>query len=291
VKLLHGIGCLIATLLISSCASTDRVVFVTSTEIGIGADPSIGSVNFGFDRNELVLSPGYPETGAVPPVYARLETDMAVINPSAKQLYATGDAARAAVGVDLTNDDFKDELYGERRLLVFGTATNFGLKVQSLNAEMPSVNLGYKRKEFSMVPLREKKATKEKQDKYASVLASIDLRSDINNASSPDVEGHQFIATGSAARKLASTKPVRELFNSETQKALAYGDMPVDNDLQAAVLPICSRQGERKSNSQLDKQLKQIEDKLGYGIAEFCLEPTQTKLDQLSSEMKQANLL
>ena len=83
-------SCLMAVAaMLAGCAQTDRVTFVTASEVGIGADATLGNVNIGYDRNELVIGPVYPETGALPPVYAKLDSDLAIFNPRIQQIYAT----------------------------------------------------------------------------------------------------------------------------------------------------------------------------------------------------------
>ena len=205
-------------LLLAGCASPDRVVFVTSTELGIGADATTGTANVGYDRNEGVIGPAYPETGALPPVYARIQTDGALFQPKIRQLYATGDAARIATG---SNGVAKSKpLSGERRLMFFGTTTNTGLKLSFAGGQPQSINFGFKRKEFSILPLREQPAA-DQQDEYGSLIASYSsaVRPGVITDSGLDIS--QFIATGTAAENLAADSAVRTLFADDARESLS----------------------------------------------------------------------
>ena len=197
--------------LLGGCASTNSALFVTSTEVGIGADAKPAHVNIGYDRTEGFIGPAYPETGGVPPVVGRIQSNLQVFTPKIKQVYATGEAAKLVVAkdpADVTEDKLNGKrglLTGKRRLMFFGTSTNIGLKM-SFTGEVPdSIIFGYKRKEMSFIPLREADPTDPgAEDKYASVLASIDM--DLTQAQGPantELAVSQFIATGEAAERLA----------------------------------------------------------------------------------------
>jgi hypothetical protein len=199
------------------CASTNKVVFVTSTEIGMGADAKVGNVNIGYDRNEMVVGPVYPETGDTPPVYARLESNLKVFSPEVKQLYATGHAAEIATNKH-ASENSSHGLYGARKVMMFGTTTNFGLKIHFSGNTPDSMNLGYKRKEMSVIPLKDKQPTESDPDKYASVIAGLGLSADATSFSGAGVKLSQFIATGTAAESVA--KNASSLFNDEAVNAL-----------------------------------------------------------------------
>lgn len=201
------------------CASTSKVVFVTSTEIGMGADAKIGNVNIGYDRNELVVGPAYPETGAAPPVYARLESNLKVFSPEVKQLYATGHAAEIATEAR-NSTQARGGLYGTRKIMIFGTTTNLGLKVHFAGNVPDSMNFGYKRKEMSVIPLKDKESTESAPDEYASVIAGLGLSTDATSFSGSGVKLSQFIATGSAAENMARDESVSSLFKDAASNAL-----------------------------------------------------------------------
>ena len=246
--------CSISILTIAGCATPDKVVFVTSTDINIGYDATVGSTNIGYDRNELVVGPGYPETGATPPVFARMQSNLSLFAPEIKQLYATGDAARAAtkgfrrhcqydskdpfllrgnpapsggnlVPVPVTCAE--PAMGGNRRILYFGTTTSFGLKTMFTQNVPTAVTIGFKRKEFSIIPLQDLSVTpgvnKAPLDDYASVLGGITIGSQITTSTGTKVGLDQFFATGAAADNLATQKTVQDIFTTRATDALQAG--------------------------------------------------------------------
>lgn len=234
------IGALAAPLFLAGCASSDRVVFVTMSEVGVGYDGTAGTANIGFDRNEAVIGPDYPETGGIPPVYARLRSSGDLFAPGVDQLYATGDAARLATtdNNNCTPPASDKPLTGERRVAIFGTSTNVGLKVHLVRSAVPdSINFGYKRKEFSWVPLRSELG-KDEEDKYPSLLAGVKIGTDVSRDSSNvayDID--QFIATGRAAENLACRKDVQKAFEKqalENIKKIPPAEVPGTGDSGAA---------------------------------------------------------
>jgi hypothetical protein len=273
--------------MLAGCASPDRVVFVTGTQIDIGYDASLGNVNIGYDRNELVIGPAYPETGGVPPVYARIGSDLGILQATIKQLYATGDAATLATSPTVQPAPpaptvppvLEKPLAGKRRLMVFGTATHFGLKAHFVGEAPDSISLGYKRKEFSVLPLQVADPTST-PDKYGSVLAGLSLNSNVRTATGTVVGLSQVIATGSAAENLARDSGVRQLFIQETRDALAEAavmavPVAVRAD-QALIKPICDKQLARGGSPTLNAEMTKIETNLrskygaGFSIGGFC---------------------
>ena len=112
----------------------------------------------------------------------------------------------------------KKPLTGQREIMFFGTGTNIGLKA-AFSTEAPAFSLGYKRQEFSLIPIgtqhkQDMRATyasdsmadteaiepvDQSEDVYLSVLAAFDL-----NIANKSFEGtgagvSQFFATGDAA--------------------------------------------------------------------------------------------
>lgn len=287
-------SCLMAVAaMLAGCAQTDRVTFVTASEVGIGADATLGNVNIGYDRNELVIGPVYPETGALPPVYAKLDSDLAIFNPRIQQIYATGEAARLVTDPARPARE-EPPLHGDRRLMVFGTTTNSGLKVQFTGQQPTSFNLGYKRKEFSVLPLRAQ-PTQQNPDSYGSVIAGISLRVRSAVLAETGINASQFIATGDAAESLARQPSIRNLFASEASQALARaaveGIPNVDVDLVAGAAPLCRRSLEIAQDPDLADRLRQIEAELGFTVGDFCVNPTADQLERLSAKMQERGLL
>jgi hypothetical protein len=291
--------------LLAGCASPDRVVFVTGTQIDIGYDASLGNVNIGYDRNELVIGPAYPETGGVPPVYARIGSDLGILQATVKQLYATGEAAEAATSQSAMPPAPPPPklLAGKRRLMVFGTATHFGLKAHFVGEVPDSISLGYKRKEFSVLPLQVTDPTANAPDRYGSVLAGLSLNSNVRTATGTVVGLSQVIATGSAAENLARDSSVRQLFIQETRDALAEAAVMavpvVVRADQALIKPICDKQLARGGNPTLNAEMTRVETNLrtkygaGFSIGGFCAAASvdQEQFVTIDGAMRGAGLL
>ena len=140
-------------LLAQACVGTDNVLFVTTTNIGIDADTTPPNVSIAYDRYEGYFGPAY-ESGALPPVIARLELNTSVFAPKIRQLYASGDAAELVTKKDPGTPEPRELKSAEKRVAFFGTGSVVGLKVAFTPNGLPqSLSLGYKRKEFSLIPV------------------------------------------------------------------------------------------------------------------------------------------
>ena len=127
---------------------------MTKSTIGVvDVESTTGTVSFAYDREEGYFGPNY-ESGAVPSVVASMRNSGDIINPTIKQLYATGEAAVLVVDEDATDytPGDSDKLIGNRKALVFGTSTSLGFKIGLTNSN-PTFTLGYKRKEASYIPI------------------------------------------------------------------------------------------------------------------------------------------
>ncbi|MGD9615344.1 MAG: hypothetical protein AB7H90_09365 [Alphaproteobacteria bacterium] len=214
-------------------ACTDYATFVTATDIGITADAHMRSAAIGYNRAELFTGPGYPEQGEAPRAVGFIKSDLQIFDPHIKQLYATGEAAELVtlerlpptppIQSVLTKDP---NYYGQRRPLVFGTGANIGLKVSFNGAAAPiptTFKFGYNREELSIIPLRRDEPTKEQRDRYASVLASIELNlKTVEGASGTTFGITQFFATGAAALNLAKLPRIREYFGMQATAAIQH---------------------------------------------------------------------
>jgi hypothetical protein len=215
------------SIFLSGCSTTDSAVFVTKSTIAvIDVDSSPGTVSFAYDRVEGYFGPNY-KNGAVPPVVASMRTSGEIINPTIKQLYATGEAAILVIDKSAKtypkNDDGKlddDKLLGDRKALIFGTSTSLGFKIGLSNAD-PTFTLGYKRKEASYIPIH--KGADGTGDKYSSVLASIDttIKTDVDGN---EFENGQYFATGQAAKLLAVQPYIKRAFKNSATNALGSYD-------------------------------------------------------------------
>lgn len=203
--------CALIGLSSAGCASSDRAVFVTNTAFGLNLDTTPSSISIAYDRTEGYLGPTY-ENGAAPAILGTLETDGNFIAPKVRQIYGTG---QAAVISSRTDDGtgkkdtsggngekgVRPELTGNRQLAFIGTSTTLGIKAAFSDLAVSSVNLGFKRKEFSSIQL----GKADGKDVYPSVLASVDMT--VSEFTSKDIElkTRQFISTGEAAENLAGS--------------------------------------------------------------------------------------
>jgi len=202
---------------LTGCASEERLVFVTSTSLDVGYDATSGAANIGYNREEAVIGPHYTERGHVPPVYARLASNGGFFRAKVSQIYGTGKAAEIATrptGADCAESIADGAPYeGRRKVFIFGTTTNIGLHVRFVQGAVPeSVSLGFKRKEFSWVPLnRLQPDGTHLPDSYPSLLARVELDYNVApGAKDSAFEIGQFIATGNAAENLACKEGGRE---------------------------------------------------------------------------------
>ena len=223
---------LVIAFALSACAD-DAVLFVTTTSIAIDADANTQMGTIGYSRYEGVVAPVY-ENGAAPPVYAHIESDLAFFSPKIKQVYATGDAALIAVKRmktvgDPESYDKVDELNQlngiSGPLFTFGTYTTLGFKLSFKETTPTSITFGYKRLEASRIPLRE--TTDGNGDAYASVIATIDTQTlaaestEVTEAGwQPGLRIGQYIATGEAAKAVASDKKIQDQFEEVAVAAL-----------------------------------------------------------------------
>jgi hypothetical protein len=221
------------TTLILSPACTDYATFVTATNIGISADTTTQDVNIGYTRAELFHGPGYPTEGAAPSAVGYISSDLSPFSPNIKQLYATGTAAELVTQYqppEVTKET-SDTLKGQRRPFFFGTGTNFGLKVGFAGDVPSSVRVGFNREELSIIPMQRADPLSGEADKYASVLASINMSNTIGSSSGTSVRPTQFFATGAAARNLAKRGEIRGLFIQQARDQIATA-VVVSADLQ-----------------------------------------------------------
>jgi hypothetical protein len=249
---------LAAAMLLSGCANPDRMLFVTSTSVGLGFDATTATGHLGFDRQEAYVGPDYPkEKGALPPVAAALQSDLDWFSPKIAQFYATGDAALIATGKIKANNDVDTTRLTEndpacafnrgcawsaaedRRLSIVATNTHVGLVVTTKDATVSKLDFGYGRQEASLLPLGTQTVTAggvtTHKDYFPSVFASINVNG-AENAAGESGSGQgsgqanaitglpltQFFATGAAADALASSDTVKKQFGKmSTDSAIA----------------------------------------------------------------------
>jgi len=224
-------------LALTGCTTTNEVLFVTKTSVGIDFDAKPSTASIGYDRTEGYIAPRYAN-GEIPPVVASIKSDVAIFSPNIRQVYATGDAAVIAVSATLKEaeealeylDPFpgqsnkpEKKLQGDKKLMFFGTSTTTGLKVGFSTAVPDSFSFGYKRKEYSFIPVGTVGEGDKEYDVYPSVLASIDTAANVSAKGVIDktsLSSSQFFATGRAARKLAANDGVNEAFRALATESL-----------------------------------------------------------------------
>jgi len=221
-----------AFLSLAGCASPDTVVFVTKTSIGIDFDSKPATASIAYDRIEGYIGPRY-DNGEIPPVVASIKSDGNIFNPKIHQIYATGEAAEIAVSADQAKSfteatKSKNKLKGNKKLMFFGTTTTTGMKVGFTTSLPDSIVFGFKRKEYSFIPLgigeeiitRDGVTVAEKFDIYPAVIASIDTAA-ASQTNAPELTNVQFFATGFAALELAAKPEIGQAFAEQATRALS----------------------------------------------------------------------
>lgn len=196
----------LAALAACGCASTDKVLFVTSTSIGINVDNAPPTASIAYDRTEGFIGPRYPN-GGIPAVVASIKTGGSVFDPKIRQVYATGGAAMAATGDSRPDALPMEGSRDDTRLVFFGTTTTLGLKASFSEKPIPdSVVIGYKRKEFSVIPIATRTVNGKTSHVYPSVFGSIDSTIESRSLDNTGLSVQQFFATGTAAEALAASE-------------------------------------------------------------------------------------
>lgn len=221
---------LVLLTLLGACADVRSVLFVTDTKIAIDGDTKPPNASIGYARDETFIGPNFEtETGAIPPVVGRLESNLRIWRPEIRQVYATGRAA-ALVTAEKGGAISKARFLApgeEKRLVFFRTGSNIGLKVVFAGNVPESLTLGYKRKEMSHIPLVrvvDAIGSTDAKEVYGSALAAISMNVDTPSLTDTSLGVSQFFATGVAAERLASTNDeVRRTFQNIAAQAVASG--------------------------------------------------------------------
>jgi hypothetical protein len=122
----------------------------------------------------------------------------------------------------------------QKKLMYFGTATTFGLKVgfaPTTGAPLPdSFLFGYRRKEASVIPIAERQVDGKPQGTVAAVYPSVLASMEVNIDAAPAQQGAgtgmtstQYFATGRAAEALSTNDKVRAAFVVKAEKAALAG--------------------------------------------------------------------
>jgi hypothetical protein len=210
-----------AVSVLAGCASSDHVLFVTKTSVGIDFDSKPLTASLAYDRIEGYVAPVYGN-GEIPPVVASVKSDGTIFAPAVRQVYATGDAALIATGGKRSTR--KQPMQGARaNMMFFGTTTTTGIKLGFTTGLPDSFVFGYKRKEYSYIPLVTVGTGEDAHDVYPSVLASIDTAANVATDGTVDqtaLTNAQFFATGDAARRLARHPTIRSGFQAIAERAV-----------------------------------------------------------------------
>jgi hypothetical protein len=220
---------ILAAFALVGCAGSSEVLFVTNTTLGINADSKLPSLSIGYDRAEGYVAPAY-ENGALPPVMARLLSNASLTDPSIGQIYATGDAAVKLASPAESDATPPKLLRNINRTAFFITESALGAKVTFASSLPDSVHIGYKRKEFSLIPVGTSSTADCHDDQprtgtasappavdcYGSVLASIQYNTKLSGLADSGMMIDQFFATGAAAEILAAKdSPLRRTFRNQ----------------------------------------------------------------------------
>ena len=218
---------LAALFFLGACAHTDAVTFVTSTDLGIDGDLTTQNVTIGFSRTEGVAGPVYA-TGAVPPVFAKIESNSSLTNPKISQFYATGDAADIATqAADSSAEPKNAQLTGRRKAMFFGTTNGIGFKARFTGGTPTSLTLGLKRQEYSHIPILK---NENDVDVYGSVLARIEVGTSTTDFKSAGFNVGQLFATGIAADQLAPQFRTAVTLEAETAANSVVSDKYLKDD-------------------------------------------------------------
>lgn len=197
------------------CATKDSVLFVTKTSLGVDFDTKPAALNVAYERYEGYVGPRY-DNGAVPPVVAKIKTDGGIFSAKVQQMYATGNAA---IGLTSNQQPVSNlELQGGKEAMFFGTSTTTGLKIGFTGYAPDSFNFGFKRKEFTYIPVG---TAADGTDHYPSVIGTVDTAARAKSNADSGLNGVQFFATGVAADYLAHQPYMQKMFTEEIKDAFA----------------------------------------------------------------------
>lgn len=215
----------------------ENVLFVTKTSLGVDIDSKPPTIDIGYSRKEVTLSPKFE--GGVLPQMASFKTNVGFVNTAVGQSFATGNAALLMskyMGTDLkpggrTNIIAVDEIHDNNKAswvdgstakavrYFFGTDTSFALKITfglETGGYPDSLSLGYKRKELAFVPLMETTtASGAAKVGLPPLIATADLDTGSSNAANAKVQFKQFYATGVAASYLAAQPEIRQTLGAK----------------------------------------------------------------------------
>jgi|GEM_PF-2101603 len=234
--------------LLGCSTGNDSIVFVTKTSVAVDVDTNPATFDVGYGRYEGSIAPVVKD-GQVLPLLSSVSSDggisSGVFGTGVSQNFGVGNAAvimSQYLGVadnpaENSREKFSDIMKGPAnvkgtvntgRRYFFGTKTTLGFTT-GFAAERgyspDSISLGYKRKEFAYVPIRENGTANAKTLSIPSMLATAGTSTSAGiNQSGFAV--NQFYATGKAANYLAAHPVIR---NAVISKII--GDQKVNDKL------------------------------------------------------------
>lgn len=240
---------ILAPLLISCGVGKTKIAFISKTTSGLELSTTPLTLSLDIGRVEGVIAPQF-EKGKQIPVMASFKTQNAgLFAPNFGSAFAVGDAAKTMAGlyddatpfnwqervaalegnpnIDSTlhlveepdpgswlGKDLDDE-YRQNKVqpVFFGTDTSLGVKVgwSGMTSAVPdSATAGYRRKEFTLVPITmEINSPTDHQMRASSLIATADAAINASGKPSLDSVYTQYFATGDAATLLAMQHGVR----------------------------------------------------------------------------------
>ncbi len=237
--------------LMACAVGKESILFVTKTSIAVDVDTNPPTFDVGYGRYEGSIAP-VVTSGEVLPLLSSISADAGinskVFGSGVAQNFGVGNAAvimsqylgSQANPVDNSSTSFATLVAAPAsvtgstatgRRYFFGTKTTVGFTTSfapERGFSPDSISLGYKRKEFAYVPIRQNGTGAETRLSIPSMLAT----SGTSTSAGVNQSGFstsQFYATGMAANYLAAHPVIR---NSVISKII--GDEKISDKLEAA---------------------------------------------------------
>lgn len=230
--------------LVGCATGKDSVLFVTKTSLAIDVDTNPPTFDVGYGRYEGSIAP-VVEDGQVLPLLSSISADAgissSVFGSGVTQNFGVGNAAiimsqylgSPSNPAENSMTDFNTIIASPAKVngktttgrrYFFGTKTTVGFTT-SFAAERSfspdSISLGYKRKEFAYVPIRQNWSQGSETLSIPSMLATAGTSSNAGISKS-GFSVSQFYATGQAANYLAAHPTIR---NSVISKIIGDDDV------------------------------------------------------------------
>lgn len=231
--------------LLGCATGKDSIIFVTKTSVAIDVDTNPSTFDVGYGRYEGSIAP-VADDGQVLPLLSSISSEGGissnVFGSGVTQNFGVGNAAVImSQYLGSTSNPAEDSRTNFANIIIpanvsgkiktgkryfFGTKTTFGFTT-SFAAERgytpDSISLGYKRKEFAYIPIKQNGASGSETLSIPSMLATAGTSASAGlNQSGFSVS--QFYATGQAANYLAAHPTIR---NSVISKIIGDEDIAI----------------------------------------------------------------